>query len=227
MLTSPKTPLVAKFQAEVIDTYKPGIKIVWKDESLLMKFVYYISFMFLWNKTFLSHYATVGGGYIWVPKETWSQKTEEERLRAIVHEGAHLYDSRNNPFWSLLYVSPAIFFVPLSVGLAFVSPWFLLLLLLALVPWPSPWRYWGEIRAYRLDLLFCEYVWGWPKGEGLHKHMQKVTVEQLSGSYYYFAWPFPNQIIKDREKDDSKDPYVKMVFEWLKKEGLLKKPFPS
>lgn len=225
MLTNPETPLVAKFRAEVIDKFHPGIKMYWKDESLAMKILYYVFFIFLWNPTFLTRYTTVGFGRIWFARESWSQKTEEERLRTMIHEGAHLYDTKQNFFRPVLTIFPQLPIAILSVALAFVSPWFLFGLILAVLPLPAPWRYWGEIRAYRLDCLFVHHVWGWPKGEGLHKEYQKRAVEQMTGSFYYFAWPFPGLVKKDLEKDDSKDPYVIMVFEWLKKEGLLKTPY--
>lgn len=227
MLTEPQTPLVKKFREEVIDKFHPGVKFVWKEDSNLMKFVYYITLMVLWNKTFLTKFTTVGSGYVWLARKAWSERTEEERLRTIIHEGAHMYDTKKNPLNPILYVFPQLALGIVFIGLAFVSPWFLFGLLLALAPLPAYFRYKHEIRAYRLDCLFVEYVWGWDKGVGLHKHYQDRAVQQMSGSTYYFAWPFPGMIRKDLEKDDSKDPYTIMVFDWLKKEGLLKKPFPK
>lgn len=219
-------PLVEKFQKEVIDKFHPGVKFVWKEDSPLMKFVYYVTFMFLWNKDFLTKFTTVGGGYVWLSKSNWQERTEEEKLRTLIHEGAHMYDTKKNPLNPILNVMPQLGLAIIFVALAFVSPWFLFGLLLAAAPLPAYFRYRTEIRAYRLDCHFVEYVWGWDKGVGLHKHYQDRAVKQMTGSTYYFAWPFEKMIRKDLEVNDTKDPYVIMVFDWLKKEGLLKKPFP-
>ncbi len=219
---TPTDPLLEKYLDEVIRKFQPKAKIVWKDDSLFMKVIFYVSFMFLWNKTFMTRYITVIGSTIYWPREVWSWGSDENRLVTVIHEGAHMYDNKKNPLWQLGYLFPHVAFLFLAVILAFVSPWFLFLVLGAALPLPAPWRFLYETRAYRLNLMFYRRVWDMKVDDAGYQENYQRIVETMTGPEYFFTMPFRGLVEGELSKWDGNDGYVRELMGWLDKEGLLK-----
>jgi hypothetical protein len=95
-----------------------------------------------------------------------------------------------------------------------------LLFLLSLVPFPAPFRYWFELRAYRTSIIFAR------KQDKLsNDKMQPIydwIIEQLSTKLYYFTWPFPKKIQKDLLNEDfmSSNEYKELA-KWIIIKNIL------
>jgi hypothetical protein len=70
-----------------------------------------------------------------------------------------------------------------------------LLFLVFLAPIPAYFRYYFEKRAYRTSFIFGKFLYGYSDYD-LEKVRDQIT-EQLSKSFYYFAWPFPKMIKRE------------------------------
>lgn len=221
MSQNPSTPLLEKYLDEVVRKFEPKAKIVWKDDSTLMKVLYYVSFMFLWNKKFMTSYITVIGPTIYVPRENWLQRPENWNLMTVIHEGAHIYDNVKNPLWKLGYFFPQVAFLVLGLILAFVSPWFLLLLVGVVLPLPAPWRFLFEIRAYRLNLMYERRVLGLEPSSPEYIGHYNYYVNQMTDQWYFFAMPIRGIVEGELNKWDGNDPYVRELMGWLDKENML------
>lgn len=137
-----------KTRLEIAKREFPGFHIVLKSESLLMKLLFYVSGMFLWNPMFMSAYVSTIGATMYVPKTFEGVRG----LALLDHELQHMYDARSwtRPVWMWLYLFPQC--LALLALLAFWNLWFLLALL-ALGPWPAPFRVDAEFRAYRKQII--------------------------------------------------------------------------
>lgn len=221
MLQDPSTPLLQQYLEEVIHKFQPKAKLAWKDESVLMKVLYYVSFMFLWNPKFLTDYITVIGSTMYVPRETWHNRPEIINLRTLIHEGAHMHDNKKNPLWQIGYFFPQVAFLVLGIILAFVSPWFLLLCLGVALPLPAPFRFMYEVRAYRFNLMFMRRVMGWEPDLDIYQEYYKALVRNMTDKWYFWAMPIRRLVEKELDKWDGNDPYTKQVMAWLLKNNLI------
>jgi hypothetical protein len=192
MKESPSTPLLELYKKEVISKFAPGFAIKWKSESLAMKILGFISF---WNPGFMTNVITTLGDSIYVP-DSWLERNELSNLTTVAHEAVHVQDAKKNPLMGFLYLVPQVLFPILAVGLAFVSPWFLFVALLGLLPLPAPFRFWYELRGYRMNLLIIEKVYGWAKTSQAYKSEKKWYVSQMTDKWYYFAMPFKGFVEK-------------------------------
>lgn len=176
----------------------------------------------LFNPKF-DQYITTVGTTIYVPKG-FMDKNPARALEIIVHETRHVKDYKANPVLFVLgYGAPQIFSllaIPLVITLLVcgLGLWSLLglLPLVLLAPIPSYGRYKSELVAYRTSLVFGKYVYDF---SDIDMDLTRVwIVDQLSEKWYYWAWPFPNQIRKDLSDTsyESEPFYVDMV-EFCKK----------
>lgn len=179
----------------------PGLKIIRKDKSFLMKL---LSFFLFFNRRFMTEYVTTIYPNIYVPHwwGTGGAFRKGQELEILAHEYIHLCDrKRFGILFNILYLSPQIFSL-LSI-LAFWNVWFLLCLLF-LLPWPSPGRAWLEFRAYKVNLLVKYWIlvsvdppkeelcWKYINGEGLD-----WVLSQFKGPSYYFMFPFTGLLRKN------------------------------
>lgn len=215
------TPVLEKYLTEVIHPFQPKAKVVWKDESTFMKVLFYVSLMVFWNPRFMTSYTTVIGSTIYVARESWTAKPEISKLATLMHEGAHMYDNKQNPLWQVAYLFPQVLFAVLGIGLAFVSPWFFLLFLGVALPLPAPWRFLYEVRAYRLNLMFCRRVLGYDTNSAEYKDYYASIVAQMTDQWYFFAMPFKRIVEGELHKWDGNDPYVREATGWLHKEAYI------
>jgi len=89
----------------------PGFRLVAKEESILMKVIFYGLFMFLWNKKFMENYTTVIIFWCYMPRRFIGTNRSARTLR---HERIHLRDVYR---WNILFVLSYIFVLPAGPGL--------------------------------------------------------------------------------------------------------------
>lgn len=127
---------------------------------------YVLTFMWIWQRKFMTHYWTTDGVRIYVPK--LNERTRDGRFYIVLrHEMVHVRDYQEMKkrftapigavLWRLLYLGPQLFALG-AIG-AIWEPWcFLFLVLLA--PWPSPFRTWVEKRGYAETVRAAIDVYG-------------------------------------------------------------------
>jgi len=170
---------------EYLCQFIPGIKLVEKKQSLLMKLLGKLLFF---NKRFMTHTTTVLGKTIYLP----SQVSRDLSLMSIIaHEYVHIQDAKRMGFikFALQYTFPQN--LTLLALFTLLTPWepsFIgfLIFIEALFPWPSFYRIEIEMRAYSMSLLFEL----WTKGHTRLKAIDE-TVDILHGPTYY--WPGGNK----------------------------------
>lgn len=177
----------------------------------------------IFNKSFDRSYVTTIGNTIWVPENFFKYRTPVTALNTIAHEVVHIVDRKNMttvPF-VFLYLFPQIL-TPLALLSLLGGPWlFCLLFLLCICPWPAPGRMWLELRAYRMNLLYHDYV-NICDEKQIEKEIEWVA-EQFTESNYYYMWPFINHILSllwKYQKDEEKEVYA-VILEWLNNRGLI------
>jgi len=209
MRPSPVTPLLESYRIEVISKFAPKFKIKWKSESFLMKALGWFSF---WNPSFMKSVITTLGDSIYVP-DNWLDRDELSNVSIVAHEAVHVQDAKKNPLMGFLYLVPQVLFPILAVGLAFVSPWFLFVALLGALPLPAPFRFYYELRGYRMNLLIFEKVYGWAKTSQPYQIEKQFYVSQMTEKWYFFAMPFKGYVIKKFEETgwESEEIYQKTL----------------
>lgn len=185
-------PVVAAYLEEA-KQMDPSIRLLAKEDSMLMKVVGFIVKPF--NPSFNTRYTTTIGSTIWMPSEIATILPEEAYLEVVVHEVQHILDhKRHGMLFKVGYLFPQVLALLslLALGAIWSPIWLLwLLCLLFLAPLPAYWRYRAEFNGYRTSILFNKF----------HGRTSERTNEwiigQLAGPSYYFAWPFKSWIEKD------------------------------
>lgn len=174
----------------------PNFSVKEKDESNLQKFLCKILFFLKYSNSFTTFYPTV-----WRPI---TKEIDRKHNHVILqHEWVHLKDARTlfgklkpsrfNVFlFSVLYIFPQC--LSILALLTFVNLYFLGFLVF-LLPFPAPFRYYAELRAYRRTLELTP-------NKDKEKRVENIA-KSLSGSKYYFCIPFKNLIVKDINKSSS------------------------
>lgn len=163
---------------------KYGLKIQYKDKSLLMKLIGKILFF---NPRFMTNYVTTIGSTVYFPT---SQSIDRDRTSAaaiLAHELVHISDSKEvtSFVFSYTYLFPQVLAL-LSV-LSFFSSNLWIFCLLFLLPLPSPMRTYWELRGYAMsDAVNFKLTKSFLPTEF-------ITKQFLSGAYY-FMWPFKEDI---------------------------------
>lgn len=185
-ITNPRLRgLIALCQKEV-----PGFHIQFKDELWWWKLVYYVGFVWLFNKKFLTHYITTFGAGVHFPNRTKFLLDPEAATDILAHELVHMIDKRKNGFFGheVAYAMPQVLtiFTVFSLGAIWHTAFLgFLVFLLALIPWPAFWRKNIEMRGYTMSAAV--FYWRWNVyGDDQHEK----NAEQFSGSAYYFMWPW-------------------------------------
>lgn len=169
-----------------------NIKIKFKNESLLMKFLSYILFF---NKNFMSHYITTINSTVYYPNKQFVEQNKHSAMRVMAHEFVHIKDSKKFVFlFKFLYLFP-ISLIPLLTPLFWVISWYWVigLMLACLTPGCAPFRKYFELRAYRMSLFALgENTESLPLVE-----KQKVLIEsavEINKNFinadYWFMWVF-------------------------------------
>jgi hypothetical protein len=169
---------------DVMRAYGLPVWIEKKSDSLLMKVIGFLIRPF--NPRFMTDYLTTIPflGRIYVPER------EGGMWRSIAHEGVHLDQAKRDgqlPF-ALKYLFPQCL-APLAL-LAFVAfAWtpmlFALLFILALAPWPAPWRVQYEREAYIVSAA-CDHLLGHDIRSD--EYMEYMMHHYVGWGYYHPSW---------------------------------------
>lgn len=193
----------------------PGIKIAYKDQSILMKI---LSFIFYFSKGFKNEYTTMIGNTIYFPSKTYVNHHPISALIAVLHDVVHINDKLTKLMPTILYMFPQVLSL-LFLPLLFISLKLALIFLIFLFPFPAYFRMIIEKRAYiaslyvmyRLNIKSSFHI-------NLEQH-SKYFVKQFKTSAYYWVWPF-NSIDKEFKNavdliKNNKRPYEDPIFDIL------------
>lgn len=159
-----------------------GLKVVRKRDSRLMKLLYYVSLMWIWNRRFLVGYTSTIGSTMYVAREIGLDPISD--LALLRHEVQHIEDSRRfgSVVWALLYLFPQ--FLAAFAIFAIFSKWALLFLVF-LAPLPAPFRVWAESRGYAKTYVTLDQFGQAPKPRAWNDKMRRTF---CGWSYYRMAW---------------------------------------
>ena len=162
-----------------------------KETSPAMWALYILGCLWIWNRRFLTKQTTIMGGRVYWPK---SVRASSRRYRTILHEAVHNMDARGRGGWFrfyLLYLFPQCL-APFALLAVQGGPWlYSLVFMLAAAPWPAPWRFKYEGRAFKIN-LWLDLQWAaQTTSEAWMAHMKRRYVDKLSsfGTYYGMATP--------------------------------------
>lgn len=173
-----------------VEVARRGAKIIDKDSSVLMKALFYVSLMFLWNPKFLTSFATAGLGRIWIPKR-W--RGTENGWTVLAHEIVHLDQAKRGAVWhTLAYAFPQIL-APLGF-LGFLGLlWWPLYFLFALFPlfllpiFPAWGRIDREMEAWVTSVALDHHIYRTMGLEIQHEGIAPYYVDSLLGGAYFWA----------------------------------------
>lgn len=220
-------PLSKKFLSEVTRTISPKFDI--REKSNPTPFMKIISFFVsLFNKRFNTGYITVIAGTMWVPEGYMTRAPDISVVELLAHETMHELDRKKlgTFLFSFLYLTPqtlAVLSLLSLLAIWFSNAWlFCLLFLLCLAPIPSPARMHFELRGYRTNVFFMRHVDKISEEELPNKI--EYILQQFTGPYYYFMWPFKKHLIKNLlDRSCESDPYFVLLRTWLTENNLIKK----
>ena len=176
------SPAFDQFAAE-LQKIAP-FRIHYKDESPEMSALNLVVSLFC--PDFMSRFTTVIGRRVYFPSRDFVAQRPQASIRILAHEAVHLLDSQRWGFGTLAlaYLFPQI----LALGV-FLYPWLGLWafsFLIFLAPWPAPFRFYFEARAYALDCLTA-----YPE----HREAAIFRVSTHFDSWdYYRMFPFPQAV---------------------------------
>lgn len=188
----PQVELTKKYIDFIRNETGIDIQLKHKDNSFLMKLLSWFFSVTKINPSFKDKYFTTVGKTIYYPSHS-EVLTEEQFFIVILHEVMHVIDYKHYSFlYILAYLFPQwLALVALILGFITSAWWFLGLAFLA--PLPAFGRFWFEIRAFRTSLVY--YILKNFSTENKELLTRHVT-EQMTKSFYYYAWPFPNHVVK-------------------------------
>ena len=122
-----------------------------KDESWIMKLLNV--FVVWYNPDFMTHYTTILGNSVYLPKRSYTYSEEDRLMRILTHEMVHLLDQKR--YSSPLFITGYLFPQIMAIGvLSFpILGYWALCFLIFLLPFPAPFRGYFESRAYAIDVL--------------------------------------------------------------------------
>ena len=195
------------------------IEIKAKSSSKLMKAIGWLFSITRISPEFMTRYITTIGNTVYYPDDMLENPNEESMLRVVVHETIHVADSKTftSPLFSFLYLFPQSL-AALSL-LSLLAVWkigflWCLLFLLCLAPFPAPFRYWFELRAYRTSILFAR------KNDKLTDEEMVPIYEwiekQLCTNLYYWTWPFPKTVRKHlMDESWTNKGIFRFIYNWI------------
>lgn len=180
------------FKQIVIDTvtkYFPQVKIGYKDQSTLLKF---LGILLFFNPSFMVSETTTIGDTIYYPNINYINVHPATSFIILMHELIHVKDAQKitKPFFSFLYMLPQILFLPAL--LLFLISWKIAVpvILLFLLPLPAYFRMVFEKRAYMASLYTMNKL-NVKSNYNININDQKILfVQQFKNGTYYFAWLF-------------------------------------
>jgi len=147
----------------------PAFKLVWKEDSLLMKFIAGFLFLITFGRqrTFQTAYITTIGCSVYVP-EGWRLTRDISRIITLRHERVHMRQRRK---YSMLLFSFLYLLFPLPGGLAYFRAKF-------------------EMEAFEETIKATVELY--PNGAQLVLRPDARTqmIENFTGPGYFWMWPF-------------------------------------
>jgi hypothetical protein len=192
----------------------PYLKIKYKNKSILMKL---LSFLFFFNKKFMTECLTTIGYTIYLPSEHYMKIKPVSGSVIFMHELVHLYDKRKlGILFTLGYMLPQILIIPSL--LLFLISWkiaipVIIILLTPLVP--AYFRMIFEKRAYLSSIYVIQKL---SIKLNFNPHLPSQIehfLSQFNNSYYYWMWHFnlEDEFEKAmREVENNKKPYNDEIF---------------
>lgn len=147
-------------------TLVPDFSVKWKTDSFTQKLLGRILFF---NPKYMTGYITTFYPSVYFPSKEQYEENPASSLMVLAHERVHLLDSIRYGLWfKFSYLLPQVLFVPfllasvvcLLVHLKLVALILLTLGLVALLPWPSPWRVNWEKHGYAMTLATHFWLFG-------------------------------------------------------------------
>ena len=153
-----------------------SLKVRFKDQSRFMKLLGFLTKAF--NPEFMTSFTTTIGSTVYFPSEAYVEEDELRALRILAHEAIHAADSAAHPvLFPLSFLFPQILFLGV-LSFPWLG-WWALLFLLALAPWPAPFRVWWEAKAYAMNVVLSRDP----------EAAENWALTQFTGSTYYFMDP--------------------------------------
>ncbi len=189
-------------------------RIKYKDESWEMKLLYLFIWWFCPN--FMTSFTTVIGNTIYFPDRDFIRLHENSAMRILAHEFVHLLDAEewSEPAFMISYLFPQIF----AVGVCSFpyAGWYALFFLLFLLPFPAPFRFHFESRAYAIDILTSPMMY--------REQMIKKCAQYASSWSYYKMFPFhmlaeqqiKKWVLKAEKGEDKILSKILLVYEMVK-----------
>lgn len=164
---------------------KSGVRVKFKDQSKLMVA---LSKVLFFKPDFLTETVTVWGDTLYYPSRDWMRQHPEKCWRSMAHGLVHISDMRRwtAPVYVLSYLFPQCLALLALASLYF--PW-MLLFILALLPWPAPFRKHWEMRACAMTL--ATELW-----QDKEIDFSSLSNHFVSG-HYYWCWPFQKAVLAD------------------------------
>jgi hypothetical protein len=181
------------------------INITTKESSQLMKLIGGFLSALQINKRFMTSYITTIGTTIYFPQNLLDTMDTKRFMEVVIHECVHAVDEHSNKLiYKPTYLPELFFGLPfliVSIVLFALKLWiaaaiFTFLTLVCLLPVPKPGRYHWEIRAYAVSLAIANLF---EEDPAYVSQIKEWICGQLTGSSYYFTWPFKDHILKDLE----------------------------
>lgn len=165
----------------------PSFKIVFKDESLMMKAinVFLMAVTLGRMRAFMTGFITTVGETVYVPSD-WDSLGEVSRCVVIRHERVHMRQSRR---YGRVLFSLAYLLLPLPAGLAY-------------------FRARLEMEAYAESVRALVEMTG--TGVAFSQAYQQGLVDHFTTAQYLYMWPFPKTVKKwvTKAVDDAVAEYI-------------------
>ncbi len=185
-----------RFMSEVVLKRCPDAHVYVKSSSLLMRAIYYVALMWIWQRKFMTNYTTTIGYDVYVADWMVKRGAWDVLYGVMRHEFIHMLQKKRHGAWFTWgYLFPQVLAL-LSLGALsaiWVGPWglFPLVFLLALLPFPAPFRSKWEAEGYTQTMLVSYERRGsidWAQVKRIKRH--------FTGSDYYFMDPRKRRIDK-------------------------------
>jgi len=189
-----------RFMSDVVLHRIPDAKVYAKSSSLLMKVIYYVFLMWIWQRKFMTNYTTTIGYKVYVADWMVKREAWDVLYGVMRHEFTHMLQKEKHGVWFTWgYLFPQIFAL-LALGALsaiWVGPWGLmpLIFLLAALPFPAPFRSLWEAEGYTQTILVSYER----RGSIDHSLVDRIK-KHFTGPDYYFMNPFKSRVDKMFDK---------------------------
>jgi hypothetical protein len=202
----------------------PKLKIKFKNESVFMKI---LGLLLFFNNGFMNSYSSTIGSTIYFPSKEVLEKKGYYGFASLFHELVHMWDSKNNKLFKLLYLFPQILII-FTIPLLFIFSWKFVVpfIILFALPLPAYFRMKYEKRAYFVSLYTLYKISKRKKNYNIVLEDFKIGyISNFKNSNYYYMWIFDNinkdfDVAVDKIKNNKKpfdDKIINIVDDLIEK----------